>query len=769
MTDGDPRIDAESIGEDPFADLDDSGFPVAADEPAAMPEPTINAAPDAPPARAIRSRVAFRVALLGGVLVVACFGWLGWEYMQDREALSALEADLLAARDAAAASATKTEDSGEHTQAAALQERVAATISAPWWQGVASRIIEADRIESARAQGDELAQQSNLRRANRDWWRAQVASVDEALSSPSRTIPTVMAAADAFADAVEPNSGAGGFSPDDRATIAERCAADAAQLLEQQDASIAALDAAITALRESSTVERHAELARVLDEPLPIDRNPPELAEAQTAARQQSADIREFLLTRDRLLGEVVETVGVLESFDLNDGSPQAVAAMAQRLDALELPADPRFDAIRERASRAEDLAMAALARLHERDEALAWIDTRREELDAIDSLESLAQFTDAMASDHPSSDLPRAQRAVEELAGRISMRRTTLEDEKRLRDESLARAATFEVGWTECEEQLASGMPATAADALSSLTGETPDQAERLARGRAQFGARAKARLLQLVAEARASAHWQTSADAIRRVLGSPTVAALAPALGEQIAGLWEEASLAEDHELYLELLGAAGAPLAELAPRAERYLNEARLRGATAPMRAHVERLLDALKVPGVTIELEGIEWADPQCSWNSPRTEVTVMIGEESFPFLLSDIEPKAVSPLGGESWMRDAASTPVRFGVSGYFDCEDDDGVFAGSGALSMDDLACGGRLALPFWNDADPSSPAHNLLLIAIPDAEVHAARQLPAWLDPRAPTPEGSDEMLAPSQSLPVDPTSPHNERAVTE
>ena len=82
---------------------------------------------------------------------------------------------------------------------------------------------------------------------------------------------------------------------------------------------------------------------------------------------------------------------------------------------------------------------------------------------------------------------------------------------------------------------------------------------------------------------------------------------------------------------------------------------------------------------------------------------------------------------------------------------------------------MDDLACGGLLALPFWNDADQSLQPHLLLLVAIADAEVQEARALPAWKDPNAPVQDSSDQLLSPATSQPIDPTDPSNENAIKE
>lgn len=755
-----------------MTDDDQQLHPGAGDSESGMTEPEADSsAPREPPPPTARahSMLLPRLLLSGCVIFVLALGWLGYEWSQNRGELETLEQDLLAARDASAATSTKSDESGERSAAAALQARVREIIASPWWQRVVVRIVDAERVESARSQADELASQAQQREENRAWWRARLADVDAALARAERTIPSVMEASDAFADANEPHTGVGGISPDERNAAVQRFADDAAKLMGFQDASIAALDQAVAGIRGAATLAEHAERAAALDAPLPVDRNPPELEQAHANARNQAAEIRDFLTARDRLENEVRETKATLEAYDLNEGSQQAVAAIAERLDALALPDDTRFDTIRALASQGEDIAMVALDRLRERDAALAWIDARRAELDALASLDDLAAFVQRVEGNQPPSEVDRVAHAAQELVGRIALRKAALEEEQRLLEASLARAAQFEVGWTLAEGELAGGSPALAAEAIATLAPETPDQADRLASSRGQFAARARARVEQMIESARTSASWTEAATTVRSMLDSSAVATLAPTIADALAPLWAEAAMAEDHEIYLSLLGSAGAPRRELLPLAERYLDDARLRGATAPMRAEVERLLAALDTPGVTIQLEGVEWADPQCEWNSPQTHLGVTILEETFDFVLGEVSSRETSLLGGESWLRGESSTPVAFGVSGYFDCSDDDGIFAGSGALSMDDLACGGRLALPFWNDADQSLQPHLLLLVAIADAEVQEARALPAWKDPNAPVQDSSDQLLSPATSQPIDPTDPSNENAIKE
>ncbi len=776
-----PTPDNRPESEDPFADLGES--PVLEslpEEPAdmggtlGMEEAAIEEAAEEPavavasvPAATKRSRTGLRVLLACTVLFVGALGWLGWAYMQDREALETLVKDVLAARDTATASSSRTDDAGEAAKASALKVRVAELVDSPWWDRVVVRIIDAERIEAMQAETTELASDAAARAKNRIWWKETSEAARSALADESRTIPGVTAASDTFSEATEPNAGAGGFDPEARTAVIGEFESNSNALLDAQNATLAQWQELLDELRAAATLEVLAISAEALDAPMPIDRNPPELEAAMGRIREQAESVRQFLESRDEIQRELDATLGEITAFSLEDGSLAAMTAMRDRLAALELPDDARFDAPRTAAATAADAASAVADALADRDEALAWVASRRDELDLIRSLDAMAEFAERLTTDSPESDNPRVLAAAEDLLARIGLRTAALQEELRLLEESNARAAVFEAAAVAADDGIASGNLAAAAQAIVSAAAETPDQASRLAEMRGSFADRASDTMSAMRDAAVASGQFAALAQMLRGALDSADVAALAPDFAAEAEATWQLASLEEDRSLYDDVRRLAHSPHAELAAAASRYLDPARLRGGTAPMAVQVARLLEVTEHPGVALEVEGVEWGDIGCEWNSPQTSITVTIDDEPLQFELGMVSPLETSLLRQEAWISKGREESVRFGLNGFFDCADDDGVFVGSGVLLMDDLRCGGRLALPFWNDGDQSGKAHQLLLVAIPDDAVRVASDLPIWIDPRpAPAPPAevteepapADVEPAPADAAPVEP-----------
>ncbi|MSR29740.1 MAG: hypothetical protein EXS03_09260 [Phycisphaerales bacterium] len=725
--------------------------------------------PAAPPRPKARTGLWILVGAATGLLGVS--GWLAYAHTVDRAELEALESDLLAARDHASASSTKPEESGEAASASALAVRTDAVFESPWWDRVVVRILDIERLNSAWSQCGELSQHALDRRENRAWWKESSERARGALVESERTIPAVLAAADEFSDAAEPRAGAGGFDPDARTAIIAAFDADSQSLIDQQNQSLASLQEALAAIRAAASLDLLAPLVAGLDAPLPTDRNPPELSQALSRMREQAASVGEFLASRDAIQMELEGTLQAIDSFDQEDGSRSAMASIKDRLVNLRLPEDARFDAPREAAARAADAATSALARLDERDAALAWMAARRDELDTLRSIEEIAVFVQTRSKESPKSDNPRVEAAQQDLLARITVRAAALEEERRLLEESQARAVVFDTASERVEAAFAAHRIGEAASLIELLAPETPDQAARLALTRTAFASRTLTQLQELRTSAAADGSWSTLAGSLRDTLGSPDAASLAPTLAQECADLWNEAAVEEDHAVYEDIRRLAHAPFGELNQACQWYLDPARLRGDDSPMHDEVTRLMQSIETPGATVQVEGIEWSDPGCEWGSPRTAVSVTIDDEPFSFELGGVSPLETTLLGQEAWLGKAQDQSVTFGINGYFDCADDDGVFAGSGALLMDDLRCGGRLALPFWNDADSSLAPHKLLLVSIPDDQIRAASELPVWVDPRpAPAPPVADESPAapaePAASAPIDPTDPSNPNA---
>ena len=115
----------------------------------------------------------------------------------------------------------------------------------------------------------------------------------------------------------------------------------------------------------------------------------------------------------------------------------------------------------------------------------------------------------------------------------------------------------------------------------------------------------------------------------------------------------------------------------------------------------------------------------------------TTIAVVIGKTVHQFELNEVSENETSLLSNEQSIEGPHQIQIDIQINGQFSCSDSDGVFSGTGKLTMDDLRTGGRFSLPFWNHGDQSLPPHQLLLISIPDDKVRSASDLPPWSDPR--------------------------------
>ncbi len=685
------------------------------------------------------SRLLPKLAGVFAAILVAVAGWLAWQHWCDREHLSALEADLLSARDGAELSKGRTEDSGERESARALAARVDAIVAAPRWDLVALRIIDQERISSAQSQADELILNASHRALNRGWWVERTQAVDAAIAPGDRTIPAVQGASDDLQSATPPHLGEGGFTDEGIASLTQRLQDDLDQLMRDQNEQLELRQGQLAAVRASAGLDALATALAVLDAAAPPDRNPPEIADALAAIRAQGIIVGDFLSARDAMESELRATLAEIAALTLDTASAQTMQLLATRLGGLETPEDARFDGVRDLAARGASAAIQAQATLEARDNALAWFQERTTTLESLDTVEGLAAFTqELLNAEPPPSDLQVVTKTAEDFLARLSARTILLAEERRLMEESRARAELFAAAQRDATAAFESGAIAQAAQLIVNAIPETPEQVEAAQLIKEKFAPDSVARINAMADSARATGSWRDVAGCLRDCLASESVTALAADFARETAAQWELASIEEDKLVYEDLQRLSSGSYEAFAQVARWYLDPSRMRGAIPPMQAQIAKCLEVLAVPGLTVQIEGVEWSDVQCEWSTPRTSLTVAINEVPFGFDLSQVSAAETTLLGSEVPLQAGRDERVEFGVSGYFDCADDDGVFAGSGGLTMDELRGGGRFALPFWNDGDQSLTPHKLLLISIPDDEVRIAMSLGNWIDPRA-------------------------------
>lgn len=686
-----------------------------------------------------KSRTTLYVGIACAVVLLGAGGYLGYDYWQSSEWAQQMESKLADARTKEDESSKLTEDSQEAALAARLTAEVDAFVNATWWERVGFRVFNAPRVEAFKSQCSELTDNAAQRNANRKWWVTTSQSVDASLADQSRTIPGMQEVLDGYQASDAPNAGAGGFDPEVRAALATKLDADIQSLMTTQNASLQQLADSAQEIRAAANLDQLAQLTEKLDLPLPTDRNPPELAQALEQVRKQASSVADFLASRDAIESELTATIATISAFDQQSGSLDAMLSIKNRLVTLSLPPDTRFDTARKLALEGSDAASKMVSSLTARDGALAWVSNRLADLEKVKTLDEMAQFGQELVADSPESDNPRVIAAAEDLLARIALRTAELQEEKRLLEASLARAALFDAAVIEYAEQLDTGKIAQAATTLMAMAPEDSTQTDVAQHLKEEFPNAANQRLIALRESANTLGNWREVATALRDAFSSDEVHALNANFDSQNATLWTEVSTEEDRTVYEECRSLAHAPYAQLAPALQAYLDPARTRGSAAPMEQQVSALLAAIENPGVTIEIEGVEWAPSECLETATSTTISVEIGENPYNFELGPVLAAETSLLGGEEPLKQQRAEPVRFGVSGFFDCADDAGVFAGSGALTMDDLRSGGRYALPFWSDGDQSTPPHKLLLVSIPDDDIRIASTMPAWIDPRPP------------------------------
>jgi len=748
---------------DPFADLDESVPELSAEGMADMadmadfnsdPQPTDTAefldADESAPASAAsttstkkKPKSVVRLALLSAsAFVVAIIGWLGWSYWVDREALATLQSDLMNARDQAESANGNPTDAGEIATASQLAGRVATINDAPWWDRVAVRFIDQHSLETATAEAAELGQSAQRRKANRNWYAQQVSTIDDALAIDDRTIPVMQGLLDDLQASQAPNPNDGGYTDELTAQTGTRVQSDIAQLVQAQDEAIGLLKELQALIEASPSLDDLASASASLSKPLPIDRNPPELSEAMSNIREQAKLVEFLLIARDTLHTDLRGALDELNATDVETASLETLTNNRDQLAALPISIDARFDQSRQLAQECMQSADAIIEVLTARDAAMAWIDQRSSELDQIDSLDQIANFAQGISNDAaPQSELSVVANALQNLATRIGQRAQELAETQRLLEESMARAAV-------CGEQLDAvthwitlGKMASAADGIVALNPETDDQISAVANLKNQFAILLLNQLTAMADHAKVDGEWSNIAGEIRQCLASASVLTLVPQFQTEAVELWTTVKTAEDRMLYEQIQQLANGSYAQLSPIAVWYLDPTRTKGEAAVMQAEVAALMSALEVPGVTIQVEGIEWTDLNCDWVEPRTIVDVTIDQEPHHFelgQLSALETTLLSTtLGNDQVLKMHRANPVAISIRGNMMCSNNDGSFSGDGVLTMDDLRTGGRFALPFWSDGDQTKPAHKLLLVSIPDSEIVIASKLPDWSDPR--------------------------------
>ena len=435
------------------------------------------------------------------------------------------------------------------------------------------------------------------------------------------------------------------------------------------------------------------------------------------------------------------ELTSVLEEIHNANTETTLAESMSKTLATLEemtIPADTRFDTVRELAAQCKKSAIELEIVLKTRDESLTWIMNRSSELADIQTLDEMVAFTTLIAEgDGPKSDLSIVIAALQDLAARIGARAEVLAEDQRLLEESIVRAALCEQDLSSILDSIKSGNLALAAEKLHQIQPETNDQIVEVQSLKNDFSNLLIGRLTTMVEIASKDGDWQGVANEFRACLSSPAILKLAPRFQIDSASLWMSTALGEDQMLYKNIQTNSHSSYQELEPAARWYLNPDRTIGVKAPMESQVSALLDSLAEPGVTVQIEGIEWSDTQCQWSEPMTTIAVVIGETVHQFELNEVSENETSLLSNEQSIEGPHQIQIDIQINGQFSCSDSDGVFSGTGKLTMDDLRTGGRFSLPFWNHGDQSLPPHQLLLISIPDDKVRSASDLPPWSDPR--------------------------------
>ena len=678
------------------------------------------------------------VLACAGAFLVGIIGWLGWSYWVDREALETLNSDLMAARGRAESSKGNPEESGETAAANQISSRIRQIVVAPWWDQVVVRIVDERQVVTAQEEARDLMESAKRRTENRAWWSEQVSSVDKSLTVEDRTIPAIQGALDDLQNVQAPHPNDGGFTDEMMAELASRLKSDSIKLTAMQDETLEQIKQQRETIESSATLKDIAAASEVLAKPLPTDRNPPELTESVAKSGQVAVAVVELLTARDAMQSELTSVLEEIHNANTETTLAESMSKTLATLEEMTIPADTRFDTVRELAAQCKKSAIELEIVLKTRDESLTWIMNRSSELADIQTLDEMVAFTTLIAEgDGPKSDLSIVIAALQDLAARIGARAEVLAEDQRLLEESIVRAALCEQELSSILDSIKSGNLALAAEKLHQIQPETNDQIVEVQSLKNDFSNLLIGRLTTMVEIASKDGDWKVVADEFRACLSSPAILKLAPRFQIDSASLWMSTALGEDQMLYKNIQTNSHSSYQELEPAARWYLNPDRTIGVKAPMQSQVSALLDSLAEPGVTVQIEGIEWSDTQCQWSDPMTTIAVVIGRTFHQFELNEVRENETSLLSDEQSIEGPQENQIDIQVNGQFSCSDSDGIFSGTGKLTMDDLRTGGRFSLPFWNHGDQSLPPHQLLLISIPDDKVRSASDLPPWSDPR--------------------------------
>lgn len=670
------------------------------------------------------------------VMVVLPLGWLGWAFTQDRSELDGISAGLISARDAAEKTSGALEDGPERQQARDLASRISAIESAEWWDRVVVRIIAADDIRRLTAETSELNGLLSRRSANRAWWRERMAKLEEELTVHERTIAQLEAAKAELETPPLPHDSDGGVGQEAIAATQARVDAALTELMQLQSQAVTIFAEATQSSGAVDSLERLAALEAEIDAANPIDRRPPEIAQARQAAKRAIATARGVLERRDSVLNDLSEIQESAMALDREAAAASGVQDLADRLDAVVFEeSDPRFRSCLQPRLAAQSAVDQARTELAARDTALAWVQSWMQTVEDAEDLEGLLAALQPLAGETPpSSELQVVRSAIVDLEARVRSRTEELVIEKAEREASLARAAACAARFEAFASALEANDLSGAASELSSAQPETEEQGKELATLKTAFSEVLRDWLSDALTNTGAI---RETATQLRACLESESVARIAPEFAAQAAEVWPRVLAMEDGFLYDSLRPLTGAPAAEFEDAARWYLDPTRTRGVQPPMRAEIEAVLEAMKQPPVTLQVESIEWGAVPCEWSRPQTDLTVAIGDDVRVYRLGPVTPESASLLNMsepfEQHFTLPRDTTLMLSVRGNFGCDDPSSRFRGSGEVTIDDLRTGGRFSLPFHNGGDDRTNPHKLVLVAFPDEEVRRALQLPPW------------------------------------
>ena len=675
-----------------------------------------------------------------GAFLVGIIGWLGWSYWVDRDALATLTSDLMAARERAERSKGNPEESGETATASQLASRVRQIVNAPWWDQVVVRIVDDNQVVLAQEETSDLMESAKRRTENRAWWSEQVSNIEKVLAAEDRTIPTSQGSLDDLQKAQAPHPNDGGFSDLLVDELSAKIQNDIQNLTAMQDAILALLQVKLKNVSSSQTQEELLAAKSESEKPLEKDRNPPEVADALSQINAEIQRVTDLLVARDALQIEMTTILTDIQNSVLETASIDSIKQALESLQNATFPDDSRFDMARQLKTQSLEKASEILAVLEVRDAALEWIANQKIELAQIETLADMSAFANNLAEvEPPQCELLVVNAATEEFVSLIRARVVALEEQQLLVQASIARQELCEQLLYDIDNSnsftslMNEGQIANAASVLLAVEPESEDQIIAVQALKENFSKMISLRFKQLSDEATTSYQWSKVADEFRNCFASQSIATIAPLFATDLDELWKTVALGEDRMLYADIQQHSKDPYLQIVPKARWYLDPSRTRGKNIPMQVQVAALLDSLDVPSVTVQIEGIEWSSPECEWAEPVTLVSIDIGDSSHQFSIGQISLNETSLFGEEIQLKMPQDEKIQIVLKGNFNCSNDDGVFSGTGKLTMDEFRTGGRFSLPFWNDGDQSMAPHKLLLVSIPDEKVLVASELPPW------------------------------------